>query len=73
MYYKGVYHLFYQHNPLAETFGDIIVWVHSVSYDLLNWIHLNNALEPNGTYDINSCWSGSATILPGEEHRHILA
>jgi len=67
MYYKGVYHLFYQHNPLAATFGDIIVWAHSVSYDLINWIHLNNALEPSGPYDINSCWSGSATILPGDK------
>ncbi|WJX09654.1 beta-fructofuranosidase [Trifolium repens] len=67
MYYKGVYHLFYQHNPYAATFGDIIIWAHSVSYDLINWIHLNNALEPSEPYDINSCWSGSATILPGEK------
>ncbi|KAI4353273.1 hypothetical protein L6164_002236 [Bauhinia variegata] len=67
MYYKGVYHLFYQHNPFAATFGDQIVWAHSVSYDLINWIHLNNAIEPSEPYDINSCWSGSATILPGEK------
>ncbi|CAJ2675201.1 unnamed protein product [Trifolium pratense] len=67
MYYKGVYHLFYQHNPYAATFGDIIIWAHSVSYDLINWIHLNNALEPSDSFDINSCWSGSATILPGEK------
>ncbi|RYR42278.1 hypothetical protein Ahy_A08g038747 isoform D [Arachis hypogaea] len=63
MYYKGVYHLFYQHNPTAATFGDGIVWGHSVSYDLINWIHLNNAIEPSEAYDIISCWSGSATIL----------
>ncbi|XP_027356926.1 fructan 6-exohydrolase [Abrus precatorius] len=67
MYYKGVYHLFYQHNPYAATFGDNIVWGHSVSYDLVNWIHLNNAIEPSEVYDINSCWSGSATILPDEK------
>ncbi|KAJ1423432.1 Glycosyl hydrolase family 32, N-terminal [Sesbania bispinosa] len=41
-----------------------MVWAHSVSYDLINWIHLNNAIEPSEPYDINSCWSGSATILP---------
>ncbi|KAJ1430302.1 Glycosyl hydrolase family 32, N-terminal [Sesbania bispinosa] len=64
VYYKGVYHLFYQYNPYAATFGDIMVWAHSVSYDLINWIHLNNAIEPSEPYDINSCWSGSATILP---------
>ncbi|XP_027941463.1 beta-fructofuranosidase, insoluble isoenzyme CWINV1-like [Vigna unguiculata] len=72
MYYKGVYHLFYQHNPEAATFGDRIVWGHSVSYDLINWIHLNNAIEPSGAYDINSCWSGSATIIPGKEEPMIL-
>ncbi|KAL2317926.1 hypothetical protein Fmac_031802 [Flemingia macrophylla] len=72
MYYKGVYHLFYQHNPEAATFGDRIVWGHSVSYDLINWIHLNNAIEPSEPYDINSCWSGSATTLPGKEQPVIL-
>ncbi|KAK7351277.1 hypothetical protein VNO77_10598 [Canavalia gladiata] len=67
MYYKGVYHLFFQHNPYAATFGDNMVWGHSVSHDLVNWIHLNNAIEPSEPYDINSCWSGSATILPNEK------
>nr|KYP72219.1 Beta-fructofuranosidase, insoluble isoenzyme CWINV3 [Cajanus cajan] len=72
MYYKGVYHFFYQHNPHAATFGDKMVWAHSVSYDLINWIHLNHAIEPSEPYDINSCWSGSATILPGKEQPLIL-
>lgn len=67
MYYKGVYHLFYQYNPYAATFGDIMVWAHSVSYDLIKWIHLNNAIEPSESYDINSCWSGSATILQNQK------
>lgn len=65
MYYKGVYHLFYQYNPHSALFGDGIVWAHSVSYDLVNWVHLNHALEPSEPFDIISCWSGSATILPG--------
>ncbi|RDX86751.1 Beta-fructofuranosidase, insoluble isoenzyme CWINV3 [Mucuna pruriens] len=72
MYYKGVYHFFYQYNPYAATFGDKMVWGHSVSYDLINWIHLNHAIEPSEPYDINSCWSGSATIIPGEEQLVIL-
>lgn len=67
MYYKGVYHLFYQYNPLGPLFGDIMIWGHSVSYDLINWSHLNPALCPSGSYDVNSCWSGSATILPGNK------
>ncbi|XP_047154073.1 beta-fructofuranosidase, insoluble isoenzyme CWINV3-like [Vigna umbellata] len=72
MYYKGVYHFFYQHNPHAATFGEKMVWAHSVSYDLINWIHLNHAIEPSEPFDLNSCWSGSATIIPGNEHPVIL-
>ncbi|KAJ4833794.1 hypothetical protein Tsubulata_014713 [Turnera subulata] len=65
MWYNGVYHLFYQYNPDGALFGDKMVWAHSVSYDLIDWIHLNHALYPTEPFDINSCWSGSATILPG--------
>ncbi|TXG61215.1 hypothetical protein EZV62_012578 [Acer yangbiense] len=67
MYYKGFYHLFYQYNPLGAVFGDIMIWGHSASYDLINWFHLNHALCPSEPYDINSCWSGSTTILPGSK------
>ncbi|XVE70906.1 hypothetical protein DITRI_Ditri10aG0107700 [Diplodiscus trichospermus] len=65
MYYKGVYHLFYQYNPDGALFGDSMVWAHSVSYDLINWFSLDHALIPSEPFDINSCWSGSVTILPG--------
>ncbi|XP_022029019.1 beta-fructofuranosidase, insoluble isoenzyme CWINV6-like [Helianthus annuus] len=64
MLYQGVYHFFYQYNPLAPTFGTI-VWGHAVSHDLVNWIHLDPAIYPTDEPDISSCWSGSATILPG--------
>ncbi|KAM0029591.1 putative glycosidase [Helianthus debilis subsp. tardiflorus] len=64
MLYQGVYHFFYQYNPLAPTFGTI-VWGHAVSHDLVNWIHLDPAIYPTHEPDISSCWSGSATILPG--------
>lgn len=67
MWYSGVYHLFYQYNPYGAVFGDIMIWAHSVSYDLINWIHLNHALYPTEPFDINSCWSGSVTILPGNK------
>ncbi|KAL8109848.1 hypothetical protein AgCh_025806 [Apium graveolens] len=67
MYYNGIYHLFYQHNPYGAVFGKTIVWGHSISYDLINWIHLNNALYPTNEFDANSCWSGSVTILPGQK------
>lgn len=65
MYYGGIYHLFYQYNPYGAVFGNSMIWAHSISYDLINWIHLNHAIEPTEPFDIHSCWSGSATILPG--------
>lgn len=71
MYYNGVYHLFYQYNPYAATWGNIS-WAHSVSYNLVDWIHLEPALNPTEKYDISGCWSGSATILPGENKPLIL-
>ncbi|MED6151464.1 hypothetical protein PIB30_082812 [Stylosanthes scabra] len=73
MYYKGVYHLLYQYNPDGATFGEKMVWAHSVSYDLINWIHLNHhALQPSHHYDIHGCFSGSTTILHQQEQPFIL-
>nr|CAD1824705.1 unnamed protein product [Ananas comosus var. bracteatus] len=62
MYYKGIYHLFYQYNPNGSLWGNII-WGHSVSTDLINWIRLEPALDRTTPSDNNGCWSGSATIL----------
>lgn len=63
MIYKGIYHLFYQYNPLGAVWGNI-VWAHATSTDLVNWRHHNHAIWPSQPSDINGCWSGSATILP---------
>lgn len=65
MYYMGFYHLFYQYNPYGAVWGNI-VWAHSVSKDLVNWQALEPAIYPSKPFDINGCWSGSATILPGD-------
>lgn len=64
MYYNGIYHLFYQYNPYAAIWGNIS-WGHSVSTDLIHWTGLELALSPTDPFDINGCWTGSATILPG--------
>ncbi|CAN6228027.1 unnamed protein product [Urochloa humidicola] len=64
MYYKGWYHFFYQYNPKGAVWEDNIVWAHSVSRDLINWIALKPAIKPSIPSDKYGCWSGSATILP---------
>ncbi|KAF2307647.1 hypothetical protein GH714_030580 [Hevea brasiliensis] len=66
MYYNGLYHLFYQYNPKGAVWGNI-VWAHSVSKDLINWEALDHAIYPSKWFDINGCWSGSATVLPGNK------
>ncbi|KAG6475339.1 hypothetical protein ZIOFF_064557 [Zingiber officinale] len=64
MYFNGVYHLFYQYNPNAAVWGDMH-WGHSVSVDLINWAPLPLALAPTSSYDVNGCFSGSATVRRG--------
>lgn len=66
MYYNGIYHLFYQYNPKGAVWGNI-VWAHSVSTDLVNWKPLKPAIVPSKPFDQNGCWSGAATILPGNK------
>ncbi|XP_026441649.1 beta-fructofuranosidase, cell wall isozyme-like, partial [Papaver somniferum] len=67
MYYNGIYHLFYQYNPKAAAWASDIVWGHSVSKDMVNWFRLDVAMAPTDSFDVNGCWSGSATILPGNK------
>ncbi|XP_024186926.1 beta-fructofuranosidase, insoluble isoenzyme 3 isoform X1 [Rosa chinensis] len=66
MYFGGLYHFFYQYNPKGAVWGNI-VWAHSVSKDLINWQALEPAIYPSKPFDINGCWSGSATLLPGNK------
>ena len=59
VYYKGEYHLFYQHNPQGAEWGHMS-WGHAISDDMLHWHHRPLALPeaPNG-YMI---YSGSAVV-----------
>ncbi|KAM0887112.1 hypothetical protein ACQ4PT_029258 [Festuca glaucescens] len=66
MYYKGLYHLFFQYNAHGPTWGEgKLSWGHSVSTDLVNWDTLQNAINPDSAFDAKGCFSGSTTLLSG--------
>ncbi len=58
LYYKGKYHLFFQHNPSGILWGNMS-WGHSVSSDLQRWEHLPVAIDCTDTTGI---FSGSAVV-----------
>lgn len=61
VYFKGEYHLFYQHNPYSPKWGKIH-WGHAVSSDMIHWKHKPVALAPSENYDKDGIWSGSAIV-----------
>ena len=65
IYYKGKYHLFYQHFPYEPRWGTMH-WGHAVSEDLVNWEHKGIALFPSKYNDQNGCFSGSAIEHDGK-------
>jgi len=46
VYYKGVYHLFFQYYPGATVWGPMY-WGHAISKDLVHWVQLPVALSPD--------------------------
>ncbi|WP_160842285.1 glycoside hydrolase family 32 protein [Halobacillus halophilus] len=67
IYYKGEYHLFYQHNPNGDQWGSIH-WGHAKSRDLVYWEHLPLALYPSIEHGEEHCFSG-CTVVEGETAR----
>ncbi|HXA59471.1 MAG TPA: glycoside hydrolase family 32 protein, partial [Streptosporangiaceae bacterium] len=59
LYYKGVYHMFYQHNPHGLTW-DTMHWGHATSRDLVHWTQQPIALEPG--VQPGNLWSGAGVV-----------
>ncbi len=60
IYFNGHYHMFFQYNPLAATWGNMS-WNHAVSKDMLHWSHLPVAMVPTPeSADSYGVFSGSA-------------
>jgi len=58
VYYEGVWHLFFQHNAEAPTWGRMW-WGHATSTDLIHWQQAEPALYPD---ESGSMFSGSAVV-----------
>jgi len=61
IYYKGIYHLFYQLTPFSDASG-IKYWGHVRSRDLVTWEQLPIAIAPSGDKGEESIWSGCCTV-----------
>lgn len=62
IYWKGRYHIFYQHNPEGGHWR-WMQWGHASSVDLVHWVHHPIALtpDPDGP-DRDGCFSGGAFV-----------
>ncbi len=60
-FYKGRYHVFFQHHPYGVEWGPMH-WGHASSKDLVTWRAEPIALAPSLEADRDGCWSGSCVV-----------
>jgi len=58
VYYKGIYHLFFQYHPSSSIWGPMH-WGHATSIDLIHWKHEPTAIYPDS---LGTIFSGSAVV-----------
>lgn len=62
LFWKGRYHIFYQHNP-DGGYWKWMQWGHASSVDLVHWVHHPIALTPTlDGPDRDGCFSGGALV-----------
>ncbi|KAG5504500.1 hypothetical protein JKF63_04952 [Porcisia hertigi] len=61
IYFKGLYHVFYQHYPFAPEWGPMH-WGHCTSENMIHWRHHPIALAPGDDWDRDGCFSGSSVV-----------
>jgi beta-fructofuranosidase len=63
VFFKGYYHIFYQHSPNFEKpWNESMHWGHARTKDFLSFEELPVALYPDKAYDKDGCWSGTAIV-----------
>jgi fructan beta-fructosidase len=58
VYYKGIYHLFFQYHPYSSVWGPMH-WGHATSSDMIHWKRQPIAVYPDS---IGTIFSGSAVV-----------
>ena len=64
VYYKGLYHLYFQHNPAGTRWGNMS-WGHATSKDLVHWEQQPLAIPQTFNADgvaIEDIFSGSVVV-----------
>ena len=63
IYYKGMFHVFYQHNPIGPYWSQIR-WAHICSKDMIHWIYVKDAVAPQYEACPEGVWTGGSVIGP---------